>query len=312
MHCTPALPRQSSACKQHAILSLLLWTPSSQKLRLSCTTQLLQGQPRQFHRPCCHPPPDLRRTWMQLSILSGGGIRHWLSHHHCLCQLHLRRRVAYVNVRSLVVELADAMVHERPVLRTRTRPPTHPQHWGGFLCQLLPSWHKQTLLVARRCRPLRPRPLILRPSPQSLWWEGMLTHSNRVELLPHCGSARNASFLIALAVVMALVLPTKRGLLFAADVIGLALPTNLLGMDGMDGLKRGGGEDFVLILRESIFSNFFVLWETCFLTKFASLGFPFLVPFGGLSLGALLFFCIVQLVSFLVSSSFLFCFMATP
>ncbi len=79
-----------------------------------------------------------------------------------------------------------------------------------------------------------------------------------------------------------------------------------------DGLKWGGGEDFVLVLRDSIFSNFFVLWETCFLTKFASLGLPFLVPFGGLSFGALLFFSIVQLVSFLVSSSFLFRFMATP
>ena len=85
----------------------------------------------------------------------------------------------------------------------------------------------------------------------------MLTHPNRVDLLPHRGSARDASFLIALAVIMA-----------------LALPTNLLGMDGMDGLKRGGGEDFVLVLRDSIFSNFFVLWETCFLTKFASLGLP--------------------------------------
>ncbi len=85
----------------------------------------------------------------------------------------------------------------------------------------------------------------------------MLTHPNRVDLLPHRLSARDASFLIALAVVMALVLPTKRGLLFAADIISLALPTNLLGMDGMDGLKRGGGEDFVLVLRDSIFSNFF-------------------------------------------------------
>jgi hypothetical protein len=56
----------------------------------------------------------------------------------------------------------------------------------------------------------------------------MLTHPNRVDLLPHRGSACDASFLIALAVVMALVLPTKWGLLFAADVIGLALPTNLL------------------------------------------------------------------------------------
>ncbi len=168
IHRTPALRRQSGACKQHAILSLLLWMPSSQKLRLSRTTQLLQRQPRQLHRPCCHFPPDLRCTWMQLLILLGGGIRRWFGLHrpriHCLRW----RRVAYVNVQSLVIELADATVHERPVLRTRTRPPTHPQHWGGFLCQLLPSWHKRTLLVARRCRPLRPRHLILRPSPQSL------------------------------------------------------------------------------------------------------------------------------------------------
>ena len=109
----------------------------------------------------------------------------------------------------------------------------------------------------------------------------MLTHSNRVDLLPHRGSARDASFLIALAVVMALVLPTKRGLLFAADVIGLALPTNLLGIDGMDGLKRGGGEDFVLVLRASVFStSLFFGRQFPWRLKFTSFCLPFLVPFG--------------------------------
>ena len=185
-------------------------------------TQLLQRQPCQFHRPCCHFPPDLRRTWMQLSILSGGGIRCWLGLHrpriHCLRW----RRVAYVNVRSLVVKLADATVHERPVLRTRTRPPTHPQHWGGFLRQLRRSWRERPLLVAQRCRPLRPtqRHLILPPSShptllgsQSLRWEGMPIHSKRVYLLPHRRSTRDASsVLIAFAVAMALGLPIHRSI----------------------------------------------------------------------------------------------------
>jgi hypothetical protein len=66
----------------------------------------------------------------------------------------------------------------------------------------------------------------------------MPIHSKRVDLLLHRGSACDASsVLIAFAVVMALVLPIKRGLFFVDNVIGLALPTNLLGMDG---LKRGG------------------------------------------------------------------------
>jgi hypothetical protein len=74
----------------------------------------------------------------------------------------------------------------------------------------------------------------------------MPIHSRCVDLLLHHGSTRDASsILIVFADVMALVLPIKQGLFFAGDVIGLALPTNLLGMDG---LKQGGGEDFVLVL----------------------------------------------------------------
>ncbi len=80
----------------------------------------------------------------------------------------------------------------------------------------------------------------------------MPIHSVCVDLLLHNGSARDASFILnAFDVVMALVLPIKRNLFFVDDVIGLALPTNLLDMDG---LKRGG-EDFVLILRASVFST---------------------------------------------------------
>jgi hypothetical protein len=39
--------------------------------------------------------------------------------------------------------------------------------------------------------------------------------------------------------VMALVLPIKWSLFFASDVIGLALPTNLLVMDGIKWGERG-------------------------------------------------------------------------
>jgi hypothetical protein len=135
----------------------------------------------------------------------------------------------------------------RPILPTRLLPPTHPQHWWGFLRQLRPSWRKQPLLIALRCCPLHPtqRHLILPPSShptllgsQSLRQEGMPIHSRRVDLLLHRRSARDASsVLIVFANVMAFVLPIKRGLFFASNVIGLALPTNLLGMDG---LKQGG------------------------------------------------------------------------
>jgi hypothetical protein len=44
---------------------------------------------------------------------------------------------------------------------------------------------------------------------------------------------------------MALVLPIKWSLFFASNVIGLALPTNLLVMDG---IMRGGRGDFVFRL----------------------------------------------------------------
>ncbi len=94
-------------------------------------------------------------------------------------------------------------------------------------------------------------------------------------------------------------------------VIGLARPTNV-----EDGLRWWIVMWIIIWIVIWIVAWISVLWkfswETCFLTKFASLGLLFLVPFGGLSFGALLFFCIVQLVSFLVSSSFLFRFMATP
>jgi hypothetical protein len=63
------------------------------------------------------------------------------------------------------------------------------------------------------------------------------------ECLLHHRSARDASHvLVVYASVMALVLPIKWSLFFAGDVIGLALPTNILVMDG---IKRGGRGDFV-------------------------------------------------------------------
>ena len=62
--------------------------------------------------------------------------------------------------------------------------------------------------------------------------------------------------------VMALVLPIKWSLFFAGDVIGLALPTNLLVMDG---IKRGGEGILFLVLRDSPFSSSLVLRKTVFL-----------------------------------------------
>ena len=67
--------------------------------------------------------------------------------------------------------------------------------------------------------------------------EGTPIHS---EHLLHQGSARDASHhLVMYAGVMALVLPIKWSLFFASNVIGLALPTNLLVMDGIKRGERG-------------------------------------------------------------------------
>ncbi len=55
---------------------------------------------------------------------------------------------------------------------------------------------------------------------------------------------------------MTLALPIKWSLFFAGDVIGLALPTNLLVMDG---IKRGGEVILFLVLRDSPFSSSLVL-----------------------------------------------------
>ena len=83
------------------------------------------------------------------------------------------------------------------------------------------------------------------------------------EHLLHQGSARDASHhLIVYAGVMALVLPIKWSLFFAGHVIGLALPTNLLVMDG---IKRGGEGILFLVLRDSPFSSSLVLRKTVFL-----------------------------------------------
>jgi hypothetical protein len=68
-----------------------------------------------------------------------------------------------------------------------------------------------------------------------------------VDLLLHDnGSARDASgALFGSAGVMALVLPITQILCSSGDDIGLALPTNLLVMDG---LKPGGGYTCFLLL----------------------------------------------------------------
>ena len=60
---------------------------------------------------------------------------------------------------------------------------------------------------------------------------------------------------------MALVLPIKWSLFFAGNVIGLALPTNLLVMDG---IKPGGGGDFVSRSTRLTLLQFFSSLEDCF------------------------------------------------
>ena len=60
---------------------------------------------------------------------------------------------------------------------------------------------------------------------------------------------------------MALVLPINWSLFFAGDVIGLALPTNLLVMDGN---KQGRGGDFVSRSTRLTLLQFFSSLEDCF------------------------------------------------
>jgi hypothetical protein len=107
--------------------------------------------------------------------------------------------------------------------------------------------------------------------------EGTPIHSER---LLHQGSARGASHhLVVHAGVMTLALPIKWSLFFAGDVIGLALPTNLLVMDG---IKRGGEVILFLVLRDSPFSSSLVLRKTVFSwMKFTFFVFPFsFISFG--------------------------------
>jgi hypothetical protein len=182
-----------------------------------------------------------------------------------------RRPSRYANVPDLVVALVDATALARLVLQTRPHPPTHTTCWGGFIRQLRPHWRKRPHFVTWWCHQLRPPRWhrLLPPSYPVLflvtWYilhqgEGPPIHS---ECLLHHGSARDASHvLVVYASVMALVLPIKWSLFFAGKVIGLALPTNLLVMDG---IKRGGRGDLFLVLRDSPFSNSLVLRKTDFL-----------------------------------------------
>ena len=181
-----------------------------------------------------------------------------------------RQPSRYANVPDLVVALVDATALARLVLQTRPHPPTHTKCWGGFIRQLRPRWRERPHFVARWCHQLRPPRWhrLLPPSYPLLflvtWYvlhqgEGPPIHS---ECLLHHGSARDASHvLIVYAGVMALVLPIKWSLFFAGDVIGLALPTNLLMMDG---IKPGGGGDFVSRSTRLTLLQFFSSSEDCF------------------------------------------------
>ncbi len=84
----------------------------------------------------------------------------------------------------------------------------------------------------------------------------------------HHGSALAADIgLATFFVVTALVHPIYWSLFFVVGVIGLARPTNV-----EDGLR------WWIVVWISVLWKF--SWDTCFLTKFASLGLPFLVTFG--------------------------------
>jgi hypothetical protein len=85
--------------------------------------------------------------------------------------------------------------------------------------------------------------------------EGMLIHSMRVALLLHHERTRDTNFALVAFVV----------------VIGLAHPTNV-----EDRLRWW----IVIWIVAWISVLWKFSWETCFLTKFASSGLPFLVPFG--------------------------------
>jgi hypothetical protein len=89
--------------------------------------------------------------------------------------------------------------------------------------------------------------------------EGSPIHS---ECLLHHGNARDASHVLGVyASVMALVLPIKWSIFFAGDVIGLALPTNVLVMDGT---KWGGRGDCVSCSTRLTLLQFFSSSEDCF------------------------------------------------
>ncbi len=96
----------------------------------------------------------------------------------------------------------------------------------------------------------------------------MPIHTVRVALLHHHGRAHDANFaLVEFVVITALVLPIYWSPLFVVGVIGLAHPTNV-----EDRLR------WWVVVWISVLWKF--SWETCFMTKFASSGLPFSVPFG--------------------------------
>ncbi len=98
--------------------------------------------------------------------------------------------------------------------------------------------------------------------------EGMPIHSMRVALLLHHERTRDTNFaLVAFVVVTALMHPIYWSPFFVVGVIGLAHPTNV-----EDRLR------WWIVVWISFLWKF--SWETCFLTKVASSGLPFLVPFG--------------------------------
>ncbi len=300
------------------------WYASTPDLAITLDTATVHVHPVWSPR---HYPPTCS--------LHGGGLYQWpWQSRHCWCGAWQGQTlpmtdsvIRCASMPDLAITLGNATVHVHPVWSPRHYPPACSLHGGGlYLCPWQSrhcwcgAWRGQILLLAWRCcllcspqwhhlltplNPLMSRWLLL-----CCWTGGVLILSMIVAYHFQHGSIHAADIILATFVnEMAHRLPINWHPFFVVGVIGLACPMNV-----EDGLRWW---DCCVLLEHFLLISVLwkLYWETCFLTKFASLGLPFLVPFGWLPDSALSFFCTVCLLSFWVSlsiSHFSFPFMATP
>ncbi len=159
---------------------------------------------------------------------------------HCCLKLHLRLTAKprwYIDAPNLIIALVGATVFVRPVLLTRSYPPTLIQLRRSFQhqqCHLscwqeglhAPGCHELSLLRQHPLLPPSyPLPLVVRYV--YLWGEGLPIYSVFVARLYHHRSAQNASpILVVLTNVIAAGLPIHRCTFFMGGIIGPMLPTN--------------------------------------------------------------------------------------